>query len=257
MHTMKAIKLVLIPVLGLLTIAALLAYFLLSNLDDIVKRIVEDVGSQVTRTKVSLESVHIDLKTGTGKLSGLTIANPVGYDSAYALQLDTILVGIDLESLSGPVIVITEATVDGARLIAEQKGEKTNLTELLDKVEAASKRSGAKPAQPQEEDAPSDVRLMLENFAFVNTSVTIITEKLGEKTLQLPDVQSGNIGDKETGLTPEQLANELLRSVIRQVKKATGDYLEELAKDKLKDKLKEKLKKDVEKKLEGLKSLFK
>lgn len=250
---MKAIKLVLIPVLGLVAIAAVLAYFLLSNLDDIVKRIVEDVGSQVTRTKVSLESVHIDLKTGTGKLSGLTIANPVGYDSAYALQLDTILVGIDLESLSGPVIVITEATVDGARLIAEQKGAKTNLTELLNEVEAASKRSGAKPAQPQEEDAPSDVRLMLENFAFVNTSVTIITEKLGEKTLQLPDVQSGNIGDKETGLTPEQLANELLRSVIRQVKKATGDYLEELAKDKLK----EKLKKDVEKKMERLKSLFK
>ncbi|MDK1024807.1 MAG: hypothetical protein QGD92_11315 [Gammaproteobacteria bacterium] len=250
---MRAIKLVVAPVLGLVAIAFVLAYFLLSNLDDIVKRVIEDVGSQVTQTKVTLQSVHIDLKTGTGKLSGLTIANPAGYDSDYAFQLDNILVGIDLKSLSGPVIVITEVTVDGARLIAEQRGEKTNLTELLDNIEASSKQTGAEPAKPQEEVTPSKVRLMLENFAFINTSATIITEKLGETSLQLPDVRRKNIGNKQTGLTPEQLTNELLSSVIKEVTKAAGDYLRELAQDALKEKLKTKLKK----KMESLKSLFK
>ena len=251
---MKALKLVAIPVLALAAIAVVLAYFLLSNLDDIIKRVVEDVGSQVTGTDVTLESAHLDLQTGRGSLSGLMIANPPasGYTSAYAFQLDNIVLGVDLESLSGPVIVVTEVTVDGARLIAEQKGEKTNLTELLDNIEASSKKIDTESGQSEDEAATSDVRLMLEKFAFINTSATFITEELGEKSLQLPDVHRSNIGDKETGLTPDQVANELLHTVIKQVTRAVRDYLRELAEDALKEKY------QPEKKLkEKFKSLFK
>ena len=256
---MKALKLAAVPALALVAIAVVLAYFLLSNLDDIIKRVIEEVASQVTQTNVTLESAHIDLKTGRGTLSGLKIANPpgTGYKSAYAFQLDNILLDVDLESLSGPVVIITEVTVDGAKIIVEQKGGKTNLTELLDKVEASSKKPGkvspsADQTQPQEETASSDVRLMLEKFTFINTSATIITEKLGEKALHLPDIRLSNIGNKEAGLPPEQVADELLRGVIKQVTRAVRDHLRELAEDALKEKYKpeEKLK-------EKLKSLFK
>jgi hypothetical protein len=252
---MKALKLVLVPVLGLAAIAAILAYFLLSNLDDIIKRVIEDVGSHVTQTEVTLDSAHIDLKTGRGSLSGLTIANPpgAGYKSAYAFQLDNIVLGVDLESLSGPVIVLTEVTVDGARLVTEQRGDKTNLTELLANIEAASNKTGAGPDQPQAEAAASDERLMLEKFDFINTSALIITEQLGEKALQLPDIHVNNIGDKETGLTPEQMTHELLRSVIRKVSRAARDYLRELAEEALKKKYEPETKQLEDK----LKSLFK
>jgi hypothetical protein len=256
---MKTLKMVGIPVLVLATIAIALAYFLLSNLDEIIKRVIEEVGSQVTRTEVTLESVHLDLKTGRGKLSGLKIANPPGggYKSAYAFQLDSILLDVDLESLNGPVVIITDLTVDGAKLIAEQKGEKTNLSELLDKVRDSSEKAGKastgkKQTQPQGEAASSDVRLMLEKFTFTNTSATIITEQLGEKALQVPGFQLNNIGNKEAGLTPEQAAIELLRGVIKETTLAVRDQLRELAEDALEEKYQPK------KKLrEKLKSLFK
>jgi hypothetical protein len=249
-------------VIGALTAAVLLAviiggYLLLSNLDGIIKGVVEEVGSDLMQTKVTLDDVKLDLTSGKGKLSGLTIANPRGFDSDYAFRLDDITVGLDLKTLSGPVIVISEVSIVGAKLIAEQKGDKTNLGVLMKNLEQSSKKAGT--AEAQDTTDPTDVRLMLEKFVFVGTKGKIIIEQSGEKALKLPDVRRNNIGNKTTGLTPEQLADELLQSVIKQVQKAVESYLADMAKDAVENKIKEKmgLSDGDDEKESGLKSLFK
>ena len=254
---MKAVKIIggLAVVVVLVVVAA--GYLLVSNLDGIIKDVVEDVGTELTQTRVSLDGVKLDLTTGRGQLSGLTIANPKGFNSDYAFRLENVAVGLNLKSLTGPVIVISEVTIDGAKLIAEQKGATTNLSELLKNVEESSKKAGSKPEQPQDSSDPSDVRLMMEKFAFINTKGTIITDKSGEKSLKLPDVRRKNIGNKKTGLTPEQLANELLQTVIKSVEKAVGNYLADLAKEAATEKLKEKMGLSDDSEGGGLKSLFK
>ncbi len=232
-------------------------YLLVSNLDGIIKGVIEDVGTELTQTRVSLDGVKLDLSTGKGQINGLTIANPGGFSSDYAFRLEKVKVGLNLKSLTGPVIVISEVSIDGAKLIAEQKGATTNLSELLKNVEESSSKTDPTPGQPQDSSDPTDIRLMMEKFAFINTKGTIITEKSGEKSLKLPDVRRQNIGSKSAGLTPEQLANELLQAVIRSVEKAVGNYLAELAKEAATEKLKEKIGLDSDSKVDGLKSLFK
>jgi hypothetical protein len=249
-------------VFGSVTAIILLAvviggYLLLSNLDGIIKGAVEEVGSNLTQTNVTLDEVKFDLTSGKGQLSGLTIANPEGFDSDYAFRLDNITVAVDLKTLGGPVIVISEVSIVGAKLIAEQKGDKTNLGVLIKNLEEFS--STTDTGEAKDTTGPTDVRLMLEKFVFAGTKGTIVVEPFGQKALQLPDIRLNNIGNKTTGLTPEQLADEILQSVIAQVQKAVESYLADIAKDAIKKKLEEKMgiSGGMDKIESGLKSLFK
>lgn len=256
---MKAVKITGGLVIALIAIVAVVAYLLLSNLDDIVKRVIEDVGSQVTGTSVSLDAVKIDLATGKGKLKGLTIDNPRGFDSDYAFKLDNIVVAVAPASLSKAVIVISQVKVDGAKLIAEQKGATTNLSKLLENIEKSSEKGkGDKgTAEPAPDRDSANVRLMIERFTFTGTRATILAEGKEEKSLTLPDVKRKNIGDKRKGLSPEQLAEEVLGSVVEEVEKAVAEHLAGLAAEAVEKKLTEKMSDEDKSKVEGLKSLFK
>jgi hypothetical protein len=250
---MKASKTIGGLALGLIVLAILVGYFFVSNLDGLIKSAVERLGSDVTQTQVSLDGVKIDLSSGKGQLSGLTIANPDGYDSDYVLKLDDIVLAIAPASLNGPVIVISEITIDGAKLIAEQKGATTNLSDLLANVESASKSGESTPASAEGEET----RLMVEKFVFINTTGTFITEQSEEKSIEIPDVRRSNIGDKTVGLTPEQLTEEIMNSVVASVEKAVGQYLGGLAADAAEKKLTEKMSAEDKSTFDGIKSIFK
>ena len=240
-----------------LIIAAVVIVFtvVLQNLDDIIKAVIEKVGSDVAKTEVTVSSVEFTLQEGRGVIRGLKIANPPGYQSSHAFAMNEVAVQIEPGSLSGPVIVINEVTIDGATLVAEQKGLGTNLKELLDGMNA-----GAEPAQPAPADtapAGEEVHLMMEAFNFTGTEASLVTSQWGERSLSVPDIKMTNIGDKETGLTPVQLANRMVKNVLKQVEKAVAKELEKLAKDAAQEALESKLSEKEKKQLEGVKSLFK
>ncbi|MFT6285911.1 MAG: hypothetical protein ACJAYC_001268 [Halieaceae bacterium] len=249
------IAITIVIVLGLLIAVA--AYYVLSNLDGFIKETVESVGTEVTGTRVSLKSVDIDLGSGTGTLTGLIIDNPPGYDSPYAFSLDQVTVGIQPSSLTKPVIVISEVSINGANIIAEQKGTKLNLSELLDNINASVKEDEAVDEEPAPDETPSDIRLMMQKFVFAGTQAKVITEVKGEAILTVPDVTRTNIGDSVVGLTPEQLGAEVTQAVVEEVQDAVQDYLEDLAKAAMQEKIKAKTGIDLEAATEGLKSFFK
>ena len=245
-----------------LVVAALVAVVLVvtvvfKNLDDIIRQAIENTGSEVTQTRVSLDSVVFTLKDGRGELHGLNIANPPGYTTKNAFEMGEIALQVDPGSLTGDVIVIKEVLVDGATLVAEQKALATNLKELLENIEKSS-AGKKKPATEAGESA--DVRLMVEKFSFINSSTKVVTQQWGEKSLSVPDIVMRDIGDKETGLTPEQLASTMTQTLMSRAERAVTDYLEKLAKDAAKQELEKQLDKNLNEddkaKLKGLKSMF-
>ncbi len=255
---MKAVKIILGVVLVLVLVVAIGMFFVVQNLDSIVKSTVEKVGPQVTLTAVGLQEAKIELKNGRAELSGLSIANPEGFSDANIFQMDTVVVDIDPASLREDVYVIREIRIDGAKLLAEQKGIKdTNLQALLDNLKKSA--SGESPAA--EPEAESDVRLMVEKLTFVNGTVDLKTEQLGDYQMKLPTIDIANIGDKQTGLAPDELATAILQPILAEAKQQVRDELEDKAKDKAKEKLQEQLDKNIspedQKKLEGLKGLLK
>lgn len=256
---MKALKIILGIVLVLVLIVAIAMYLVVQNLDAVVKTAVETVGPQVTLTDVGLREAKIEIKNGRAELNGLTIANPQGFSDANIFQMDTVVVDIDPASLREKVYVINELRIDGAKLLAEQKGVKdTNIQALLDNLKKSG--SGAESAEA-EADAESDVRLMVEKLTFVNGNVDLKTEQLGDYQMQLPTIDVANIGDKQTGLAPDELATAILQPILAEAKQQVRDELEDKAKEKAKERLQEELDKKLspedQKKLEGLKGLLK
>ncbi len=255
---MKALKIILGVVLVLVLIVAIGMYLVVQNLDSVVKTAVETVGPQVTLTDVGLRDAKIEIKEGRAELSGLSIANPQGFSDANIFQMDTIVVQIEPASLREAVYVIKEIRIDGAKLLAEQKGMKdTNLQALLDNL----KKSGSGAEDTAEPETESDVRLMVEKLTFVNGTVDLKTEQLGNYQMQLPTIDVANIGDKQTGLAPDELATAILEPILAEAKQQVRAELEDKAKEKAKEKLQEELGKklspDDQKKLEGLKGLLK
>lgn len=259
---MKALKVILGLVVAAVAIVAIVVVIGVQNLDKIVKTAVEKVGPEVLGTEVLLSEVEIDITEGRGELRGLTVANPEGYSSANIFSLGQTVLDIDTSSLGGDVIVINEITIKGANLLAEQKGLKdTNLQALLDNIQSGSKSTAGSAQEDQSsEETGSDVLLAVEKFTFADSNMKLISEQFGEHSLTLPPIKLTNLGSKDKGLTPEELANAVVKPLLAQAKKAAQKRIESLAKEKaeekLNEKLNEKLGEDGAKKLNELKSLF-
>ncbi|HKK22229.1 MAG TPA: hypothetical protein VJ947_00975 [Pseudohaliea sp.] len=256
---MKALKTALIIIAVLLVVVMLGVAWLLKNLDGFVLDTIEDTGSRLTGTAVTLDGVELDLAAGSATLTGLIVANPPGYSTGHAFALDTVRVDLDPASVTGSVIRLDDVTIAGARLNAEQKGTATNLSTILRNVRAASGEE-APPADPED---PTDVRLALARFAFTDTKATLVTEQYGDAALRIPDVVRTGIGDPAIGLAPGELASRLLEAVLAEAQAAVGKALADKATDAAKDAAKEKLKdklnlsdEDMNSAQGALKSLF-
>lgn len=242
---MKFIKIVLIVVVAVAAILAGIIFLGLKNLDSIVKSVIEEQGSQLTQTQVSLNDVNIHLTEGKGELQGLFLKNPAEYSDASAMQAGRIFLDIDPRSVTGDVVVIEQVAIEGLRILVEQKGLSTNLQTLLKAMPSAS----SDKEKPQRKETGSDVRMMIETVVFAEGNIALKTEKYGDYDLSLPDLKLNNIGDRQKGLSPAELGPALLQPIIQHANLTAKRRLEDLAKDKVKDKVKDKLEGKLQDKL--------
>ena len=82
-------KLIILGLVGILLVTVIgLAVFVI-YLDSMVKAGIEAAGPQITGTTVTVEAVRLSLLTGEGRVKGLVIGNPKGYQAPSAFKLAT------------------------------------------------------------------------------------------------------------------------------------------------------------------------
>ncbi len=228
---------------AVVVLAAILAgavYWLVSNLDSIVAGAIEKAGSQVTGVPVAVSGVSISLKEGSGEIRGLTIGNPPGFESDYALKLGSISMTIDTGSIRSDPVRIKQVSVDGASLVAEVKpGSGINLAKINDRL-----KSGGGEKAPAE-TAAQGPKIVIERFDFTNASMTLKTPVAKDRSQKLGDVHLTGIGEGSGGATAAQAASQILAPILREAVKKAQSGAGELgvegykqgAMDKLKDKL--------------------
>lgn len=244
---MKALKILLGAVVVVVAIAVIVSVLVLKNLDGIIKTVVETVGSDVTQVSVTLDSVSSDLSKGRIELHGLSIDNPKGFDGEYLFDMTQVAVQVEPSSLAGDVIVINEILVDAAKISAELKGSNTNLQALQKNISqsTASSNSGStdkadsKPAAASGEG--SNVRLAIEKFSFVNSNLQLSTDQWGDRTVNMPNIVMKNLGDKQSGLSPEELSQEVIARISKAAQKAIEGEVKALAKEKAQERLNQEL----------------
>lgn len=254
---MKILKIAFITVLIIVAIVAGLIGISIHNLDSIVESTIEEVGPQVTQTAVSVDKVHISLLDGLGEIKGLTLGNPQGFQSDYAFHLDHIALQIEPKSFLEDVYVVNQITIDGAKIIAEQVAGAINLQVLQKNIEkssgsdtAAAKKQADKDTSANE--SQSEPHLMVEKINIVNNSLKLITEQFGSRELKIPDITLTNLGSKDKGLTPEELANVVISRITKEAEKRAVDELKEIIKEKAKEQAKEKFSEKLKDKLNSL-----
>jgi uncharacterized protein involved in outer membrane biogenesis len=212
---------------GGLVIVVILLWLLASNLDGIVKRIIEDVGSETLGTNVSLSSVEIKLADASAVLRGLTIANPQGFDTPNAFELGAITITLDPATVTTNEVVMPRIVIDEASLTFEQAGAHNNLKTLLDQLD-----SGSDAATSGTEAAGDEVLIVIEELQLKGAGMTLVVDKLTEPlSLKLTDITVRDIGRRGAGVTPEEAARQIIKPIL---KRAEDD-----AKDRVKDELKQ------------------
>jgi uncharacterized protein involved in outer membrane biogenesis len=243
--TAKTISILVIVVIAIIGIAS---WLLVSNLDSLVKRVVEDVGSDTVGTKVSLSSATVSLGDASAVLRGLKIANPDGFESRNAFELGAIKVSMDPASLSTDTLVLSAIIIDQAKLTFEQQGSKNNLQTLMDNLESESGESAG-------EDEEEENRLVISEFRLIQAGMTLSHDRLEENiSFTLPDIVLHDIGRIGAGVTAEQAARQIITPIIQRSRDAAQarakQELEAAARKEL-DKQKDKALDSVQKKLFG------
>lgn len=249
---MKAIKIIASILVALLVVIAIVLGIGLRNLDALVEAAIETVGPMVTKTDVQVDRVNIELTEGRGEVFGFQVANPEGFSDRPIFEVGQVALQIRPSSLRDDVIVIREILVDGAQLNAEHQNlTEINLKALLDNMRPTDTEEPYKSST-----ASPDLRFMVEQLSFTNAELTLRSDELGERQLQIRDIHAEDLGDTEEGLSPTELARALLNPLLQGARARVEEELKSEAGGALKDALEDRLSDEDEEQLDRVRSLF-
>ena len=138
-----------IGVLVLLLIVVGSVIYVVSSLDSLVASAIEQAGSQATQTPVRVSAVSIDLKSGQGTISELSVGNPAGFSAPHVFTLGGISTKLDLNSITQDPIVIEEIHVQSPRVVYEiNTAGKSNIDALRDNL---ARSSGSRKSKAESE----------------------------------------------------------------------------------------------------------
>lgn len=219
---------ILLYIVGALVALGIVAVLIVSfMLGSIVKKAVNHAGPQITQTSVVLEDAKISPFSGKGTLKGLTVGNPAGWTTPRAFYLGEISIDMESGSLTKDTIVINSIVINEPEITFETKITTSNLQDLLKNIQKSSESGGTAPApQPSGgETKPAEpgkqVKLEVKSFRLEKAKV-IVAGGGTSVPLEIPAIVLENLGTREGGLTPDQLAMAVLKEISVQVAQYGG-----------------------------------
>ncbi|MEM8497629.1 MAG: hypothetical protein AAF542_06370 [Pseudomonadota bacterium] len=212
-------------------------FYFLNRLDGIVSNLIEQEGSAVLQSKVSVDGLHIDLTNSTASLQRLTVANPPEFSDANAIELADFAIKLRASSLTEDTIVIESVTVGGAAFLVEQTSAGNNLQKLSN----ASQQSGGGEAETGSSESPA---VSIKQFSIKNIRGHLLAPQFNQdESMSLGDIELSNIGGPN-GAPPQELAKQLLQPLLAKIiQSSAGQQI----KSKIKDKFEEQKGKMLEK----------
>jgi uncharacterized protein involved in outer membrane biogenesis len=187
-----------------------LTYFMGS----IVKAGVTSFGPKLTQTKVELAGATISPLTGSGTLTGFVVGNPAGWSEANAFSLGKVHVDVEPFSIFGDHIVINEIIIDGPEFLYETRFVSSNIKDLLKNIEEfTGKDTATKDGKP--------IKFVVKKFRLTNGKAKL---GVGPAAIPVPllPISIDDLGVKEGGITPDQLATAVMRSILTDIVGATA-----------------------------------
>ena len=222
----------------ILVLIAVGVVWVLGSLDDIVKKQIEVVGTELTGTNVSVGGVNIELTDGSGSITGLTVANPKGYQADQAFKMKLLHLGIDLPSVGKNPLILKELVIDSPAVAMEmnEKGG-SNLKEISDNVSANTAAADKQASETQQKTEGEALRILIRKLVIkdVGYSVHSNFEKIEDREGTLPTITLNNVGGSK-GSTPGEIGKIVIGELTQRViKQAAVGGIRKAVKDKVDD----------------------
>ncbi|WP_269525608.1 hypothetical protein [Coraliomargarita parva] len=217
-------KILLILVLLAVAGVAAIYFFGSSALNSGIKNGVETYGPRVTQTTVRLDAVNLSVLSGNGKLTGLYIGNPEGYQSENIFALGEIEVEIDKGTVFSDKIVINKIIINKPEMSYEKKLMGSNVKDLLKNIEDFT--GGSSETAPSEETATesdgASKKVVIKQLVIDECTVYVGALGVGQ-TVTLPRIEMTDIGEGDQSVTLAQATNLILTQVLANIGPAIAE----------------------------------
>lgn len=204
---------------SLLTILIILFLVAMLSINSMVKSGIEEVGTEMTGTAVTVESVSISPFSGKGTISGFRVANPNDYQQDYAFQSDDFFIELDPWSLFSDEIIVHNITITSPSIYVEQKLPENNVNTILQHIRNIA------------DYETSDKEMVIEYFLLTDGTVDLYTEVGGERSasveissIELHDLGRGGGQQAIEGVIRE-IAEDIAEEALREAVQSGGEQI--------------------------------
>ena len=215
-------KKVMIGVIVVLIVVGGAGVYVFLNAGGIIKQIVEEVGSEATKTKVSLSKVDLSIQSGEAALNGFQMGNPSGFKTPKAMSFGIVSVKLDPASVTQDVILIKEIVIARPEITYEFASGGSNFDAIKKNVDSYAKKMGAGGSgQKESAEAKGSKKVIIDHLYVRDGKVG--GSALGKAIdLPLPDIHLRDIGKATNGALASDVAKSILDAINRSVGKAVA-----------------------------------
>lgn len=195
-------------VLVVALLVAAVVLWLRGNLDGLVQESIAAHGSAMLRARVGVGGVELHPQDGKGTIHDLSVANPVGFQTPYALKVGTIALDLDVASLTQEVVHIRSLVIESPDVIYEQGTGTTNL-------DAIQKNIAAYLGPAQNKSGKISKRLVVDELRIRSARAQASASIMQGKTVAvpLPDITLRDLGKAQGGIPPAELGREVVQAL--------------------------------------------
>jgi uncharacterized protein involved in outer membrane biogenesis len=221
---MKAKNIALTMLIAIPVLLLAIGIYVTMNLNNLVTKGVESVGSGITQTNVTLQESDISILSGEGTLKELSIGNPKGFSDSQAFQLGSVNMALDTESLASDTVIIKRLEINAPEIRYEVNESSSNLSQLMENVKQSVTSSNT-----ARQDTGTAKKVII-NKLFINNGRISIVVPAANKTLtsELPDLNFSDIGQREGGIEPARAVQIVLAEIATAATAAAKPSLDKL-----------------------------
>ena len=214
-------RVIIIILLVLIILATLVVVFI----NSIAKSAIASAGSSTLGVPTTVGSVDIGIFSGHSEIKSLEIKNPKDYPGDFLTLSDGVL-DVNLGSLLGDSIEVTEMSFDGIDVSFIQRVKDSNVDVILENVKKSGSGSGDSKSKSTTGDKSDSGgrKFIIDELKVTNVKVAISIVGLSSvtkpSTVTIKEIKVKNIGKKEGGASTSQIMSIVVQSVVHSVLKA-------------------------------------
>ncbi len=193
--------------------AAIITVYL--SIGSVITTTVEDYGSAITGTKVSVTETEFSPTSGDAELLGLRVESPKPYDAQPAFLASRVKIQIDPKTINSDTVIIKRIEIEAPEVTYEITDTGDNLRAIRAHITGAM---AVEMNGPLPSNRPNRAKKFIINELYITNAVVIVQAEdlTGERTTAvLKNIHLENLGREEKGLYPAALLEQIFKPVLQ------------------------------------------